>query len=122
MGSLGALLYALAWKGWMIFPIAVIAAVDAVTYPSLNAMMTRPAPPDQQGELQGAIASLASLASIVGPFLMTRTFGHFSAPGARPYFPGAAFALTALLDATGLVCLLLIARSGRRAAAVSARA
>src|SRR5207245_708781 len=50
-----------------------------------------PIPPDAQGELQGAVAGLYSLSSIVGPPLMTQVFGHFSARSAGLYFPGAAF-------------------------------
>lgn len=98
--------FALVPVGWMVFPIALVGALEALTYPSLNAMITRRAPPDQQGELAGAVASLASLASMIGPTLMTRTFANFSNPKAGIYFPGAPFALACLLDVIGLAGLL----------------
>jgi len=43
---------------------------------------------------------------------MTQTLAYFSAPGATPYFPGAAFILAASLNATGLLLLVLAAVSG----------
>jgi DHA1 family tetracycline resistance protein-like MFS transporter len=112
-GVLAGTAFALVPVGWMVFPLALVAALEAVTYPSLNAMMTRRAPPEQQGELQGAIASLTSLASMFGPTLMTRAFAGFSTRGHGLFFPGAPFALTAVLDAIGLATLLWIsARAG----------
>jgi DHA1 family tetracycline resistance protein-like MFS transporter len=59
--------------------------------------MSRRISPSSQGELQGAVASLLSLAAIVGPVLMTQLFGHFSKADARPYVPGAAFFAAGLL-------------------------
>ena len=67
--------------------------------PNTNALMSRRIPSNAQGELQGAVASLLSLGSIVGPVIMTQLFGHFSAPGARPHVPGAAFFFAGLLAA-----------------------
>src|SRR5213082_1014032 len=74
------------------------------------ALASQPIPPDAQGELQGAVAGLYSLSSIVGPPLMTQVFGHFSARSAGLYFPGAAFLTAALLTAG---CAALFARALR---------
>jgi DHA1 family tetracycline resistance protein-like MFS transporter len=52
---------------------------------------------NQQGELQGALTSLVSMTSIVGPLLMTWLFYHFSKPGADIYFPGAAMVAGSVL-------------------------
>ena len=110
MAAVGASAIALAPWGWLVFPIAFAMALEAVTYPSLNSLMSRRAAPEQQGELQGAIASLSSLAAIVGPALMTGAFAHFASRSARPDFPGAPFALAALLDIAGLGLLFLLGR------------
>ncbi|MBS1734332.1 MAG: hypothetical protein JST02_13640 [Bacteroidetes bacterium] len=53
--------------------------------------------PDEQGELQGALTSLISLTSIVGPPLMTGLFSYFTKKGAPVYFPGASFLLGSVL-------------------------
>src|SRR5262249_54028350 len=53
------LAYAFIPYGWLVFPITFIGALQGVAYPSLNALMTHQVPPTQQGELQGAVASLS---------------------------------------------------------------
>jgi DHA1 family tetracycline resistance protein-like MFS transporter len=96
-GACAMLAYALATQTWMIFAITLIGGLQALSYPALNALMSRAMPADEQGELQGGVASLSSLATIVGPFAMTQTFAHFASPSAAIYFPGAAFMLAAVL-------------------------
>jgi DHA1 family tetracycline resistance protein-like MFS transporter len=98
--------YAFAPYGWMVFVITTVGALQSIAYPALNALMTRQIPADAQGELQGGIASLASLANIVGPLVMTQTLAYFTAPGAPVYFPGAAFVLAALLQLAGFALLV----------------
>ena len=63
-----------------------------------------------QGELQGAVASLFSLATIIGPLVMTQAFAYFTAPAAPFQLPGAAFVMAALLT---VGALLLFARAMR---------
>lgn len=89
--------YALVPQGWMMYVVSLSTAVFALTFPSMNALASRQIPANAQGELQGAVASLYSLSSILGPPLMTQVFGHFSRPGAAVHFPGAAFVTAALL-------------------------
>src|SRR5438477_209944 len=105
--------YAFATEGWMMCVVALTTFVFAPTYPSMNALASPAIPADAQGELQGAVAGLYSLSSIVGPPLMTQVFGHFSARSAGFYFPGAAFLTAALLTAG---CAALFARALRRLA------
>src|SRR5881398_202176 len=102
--------YAFVTEGWMMYLVALTTFVFALTYPSMNALASQPIPADAQGELQGAVAGLYSLSSIVGPPLMTQVFGHFSARSAGLYFPGAAFLTAALLTAG---CAALFARALR---------
>jgi len=71
----------------------------ALVMPTTNAFMSHRVQPDAQGELQGGVASLFSLSSILGPPLMTQLFGRFSAPDAPLHIPGAAFVASALLAA-----------------------
>jgi DHA1 family tetracycline resistance protein-like MFS transporter len=92
--------YALSTQGWMVFVVMLLWFPAALVYPSMNALMSRQVPANAQGELQGAIASLFSIASTIGPPMMTQIFGRFSPPGARVHFPGAAFACAAGLAMT----------------------
>jgi len=91
--------YAFVTQGWMMYVVGLTTFLFALTYPSMNALASRQIPADAQGELQGAVACLYSLSSIIGPPLMTQVFGHFSARSAGVYFPGAAFLTAALLTA-----------------------
>jgi DHA1 family tetracycline resistance protein-like MFS transporter len=100
--------YAFATRGWMMYVVGLTTAVFALTYPAMNALASQRIPTDAQGELQGAVASLYGLSSILGPPLMTEVFGHFSAPAARVYFPGAAFVTAAVLT---VACAALFAKS-----------
>jgi DHA1 family tetracycline resistance protein-like MFS transporter len=72
--------------------------------------MTRRVGESEQGQLQGAIASIQGIASLVGPFLFTLTFAHFIAAGKAAPWPGAPFLLAALLL---LVSALLAWRATR---------
>jgi DHA1 family tetracycline resistance protein-like MFS transporter len=103
VGYLG---YALATEGWMMYAVALSTFIFALSYPSMNAIASQQAPPDAQGELQGAIACLYSLSAILGPPLMTQIFRYFSAATAPVRFPGAPFIAAAALT-LGSATLLL---------------
>lgn len=100
--------YAIIPKGWMVFPITLASSLQALCYPALNAMMSARVRGDQQGELQGAVASLSSVAAIVGPFAMTQSLAWFTAPSAPIHFPGAPFILAALLTLIALSVLIKV--------------
>ena len=59
--------------------------------PSLNAIMSKQVGPAEQGELQGALASLGSLTSVAAPPILSNLFGYFTSKAAPIYFPGSAF-------------------------------
>ncbi|MEM9898826.1 MAG: TCR/Tet family MFS transporter, partial [Pseudomonadota bacterium] len=57
---------ALAGDGATIYAFILVGALAGFAFPAMQAMMTARTPDDAQGELQGAIASLFSIASITG--------------------------------------------------------
>ena len=83
-GAIGYTGYGLATTSWMMFAWLATWLFAAIVMPTTNALMSHRVSADMQGELQGALASLYSLSSIVGPPLMTQLFGHFSAADASP--------------------------------------
>jgi DHA1 family tetracycline resistance protein-like MFS transporter len=115
VGMLAAVLayvgYAGVSQGWMMYVVALTTFFFALTYPSMNALASQQIPANAQGELQGAIACLYSLSSILGPPLMTQVFGYFSGENAIVHFPGAAFLTAAVLT---VLCALLFVRALRR--------
>jgi MFS transporter, DHA1 family, tetracycline resistance protein len=97
VASVGYLGYGIATAGWMMFAWLGTWLLGALVMPSTNALMSHRVEKSAQGELQGAVASLFGLSSIVGPPLMTQLFGRFSAPDAPVHLPGAAFFASTLL-------------------------
>lgn len=95
---IGFTLFAFASQGWMMFVFMIPYALGGIAGPALQGLMTGHVPSNEQGELQGAITSLVSLTSIVGPLLMTSLFSFFTAQGAPFYFPGAPFMMGAVLS------------------------
>jgi len=98
--------YSVIREGWMVYMIIPIGALAGVLGPAINQIMSVRTPKNAQGELQGAIASVQSLANVFAPVVLTQTFHFFTAPGAPVFFPGAAFALAAGMCALSLVPLL----------------
>lgn len=73
-----------------------LTALGAVVTPALQAQMSKAAPDDRQGELQGVISSARSVAQILAPLAMTQIFWAFTS-GDGPGFPGAPFLVSAAL-------------------------
>lgn len=95
--ALGLLLFAFAAQGWMMFVFLIPYCLGGIAGPALQSIISGHVPPSEQGELQGALTSLMSATSIIGPPLMTNLFAYFTKEEAPVYFPGAAFFLGALL-------------------------
>jgi len=110
----GYLGFAFATGGAVALGFVVPSALGFMTGPSMNGLMSTLTPSGQQGELQGAVASLSSLALILSPPLMTRLFGTFSSGVAGLVFPGAPY-LLATTFAAGSLALLWRAKLRRAA-------
>jgi DHA1 family tetracycline resistance protein-like MFS transporter len=95
--AIGFLLFGLATQGWMMFAFLIPYCLGGIAGPSLQGIMSSQVPPNEQGELQGALTSLVSLTTIVGPIVMSWLFYEFSKPDADVYFPGAAMIAGAVL-------------------------
>lgn len=95
--TIGMLLFAFVNREWLLFVFMIPYCLGGIAGPALQAIISGHVPPNEQGELQGALTSLMSATSIVGPLLMTNLFAYFTRPGAPVYFPGASFLLGAVL-------------------------
>ena len=85
--------------------------------PSLQAIASREVAPNEQGQLQGALASLRSMVTLISPILYTQTFAAAIGPLAWIGLPGAAFLLSALfLAAAAFVFTRQGSLSAQRAA------
>ncbi len=95
--TIGLILFAFAWQGWMMFAFLIPYCVGGICGPALQAVISNHVPSNEQGELQGALTSLMSATTIIGPPVMTNLFAHFTGHDAPVYFPGAPFLLGAVL-------------------------
>jgi len=94
--TLGLTLFAFASEGWMMFVFLVPYCLGGIAGPSLQATLAQHVPPNEQGELQGALTSLMSFTTIIGPLIMNNLFEYFTTPKAPFYFPGVSFLLGAV--------------------------
>lgn len=100
----GYVLLAFATHGWMAAPLLLLLASGGVGAPALQALLAARAGPGSQGQLQGAMNSLASIAAISGPLVFTALYAA-SAGGwtGWPWVAGAAIYL---------LCVPALARRG----------
>ena len=101
--AIGMLLFGLATESWMMFVFLVPYCLGGIAQPAMQSVMAGKVPPNAQGELQGAITSIMSLAAIIGPYVMNNLFFYFTHDDAPVYLPGAPFFLGAILMATSFV-------------------
>jgi MFS transporter, DHA1 family, tetracycline resistance protein len=99
----GMLLFGLASQSWMMFVFLVPYCLGGIAQPAIQAVMAGQVPPNAQGELQGALTSIMSLSSIIGPLIMNNLFFYFTHSNAPVYLPGAPFFLGSILMATSAV-------------------
>ena len=95
--TIGMVLFAFVNKDWLLFLFMIPYCLGGIAGPALQAIISGHVPPNEQGELQGALTSMMSATSIVGPLMMTNLFAYFTKPEAPVYFPGAPFLLGAVL-------------------------
>ena len=93
--------FAVSSVSWMVYAFIVLGAGMGLVGPSINGLMSARIPVNEQGELQGALGSVSSLAAVISPPLMATVFSYFSGKGAV-YFPGTAFLVAAFLVAASL--------------------
>lgn len=70
----GYVLLALAVQGWMVVPILFLLAAGGVGMPALQSVLSKGVDGGQQGALQGTLASLTNLTSILGPLAFTALY------------------------------------------------
>jgi MFS transporter, DHA1 family, tetracycline resistance protein len=97
-------------SGFWALAFTPIAAVAGIAGPAIQGLMSNATPDDQQGELQGVMASVGAVGMTIAPMLMTTVFYYFTKPSAPIYWPGAPFILAALLM---VVCVVILVAAPR---------
>ncbi|MDQ2972228.1 MAG: MFS transporter, partial [Pseudomonadota bacterium] len=119
--AVGYLFFGFASTAWLFvlgIPFLCLGGLDG---PPAQSIMTQQVDPHEQGRLQGALTSLASLAGIFGPALFANLFALFISDHAPVHhLPGAAFVLAALLLIASLILTARVTRGMRGAPASEA--
>ncbi|RFP12798.1 MULTISPECIES: Tet(A)/Tet(B)/Tet(C) family tetracycline efflux MFS transporter [unclassified Duganella] len=96
------ILIALASQGWMAFALMPLFCLGGIGAPALQSLVSASVGPEQQGKLQGVLASTASLATVIGPVAISTIY--FMSRGS---FPGLVWLIGAGLC---VLCLPVLMR------------
>ncbi len=102
VGGLSFLLYVFARADWQVYAIIFFSALQGLVWPSINALLSRMTDASHQGALQGGMASIGSVAAIVGPLALTQALAF----GAERGQPGGAFLLAFVLVACAFLIIV----------------
>jgi len=95
--SIGMMLFAFSDKSWMLYAFMIPYALGGVAGPTLQGLLSNTVSEKEQGKLQGAITSMMSITTIIGPAIATGLFYVFTTGKLGIYFPGASFMAASLL-------------------------
>lgn len=73
-----------ATQGWILFVLGPLFALGGIGMPALQSLTTQQVDGDNQGKLQGVLASLVSLAAVFGPLFFSTVYFAL-----KPQWPGA---------------------------------
>jgi MFS transporter, DHA1 family, tetracycline resistance protein len=110
-GVVGFLVFALAQTGivfWIGIPLLALWGLES---PARMALMSRRVGSSEQGQLQGANASVTGIANLFGPGLFTQVFAFAIGPAMDWQLPGAPFLIAALLIAIAGILAWRITRT-----------
>lgn len=103
INSIGLLGFAFASSSWMMYAIMVPFAIGGLAGPAFQGIISNQVQKNEQGELQGGLTSLMSIAAIVGQPLMLGLFRVFTKKNGVGYLPGAPFIMGSMLSIISLI-------------------
>ncbi|MCY4781616.1 TCR/Tet family MFS transporter [Sphingobacterium sp. UT-1RO-CII-1] len=92
------------------FASGAIYALGGIAGPAIQGLISNLTPNNEQGRIQGGIASIISLTAIIGPLMMTNLFYTFTKKGTTVYFPGAPFIMGSILSLVAAIIAFLYFR------------
>jgi DHA1 family tetracycline resistance protein-like MFS transporter len=108
-GTVSFLFYASAPIGWLFIAGIPFGALFGMAGPAMQGLATRSVGSSDQGKLQGALASVVSIGTMIAPVLFAQTFAMgISQDG--PQVPGLPYYIAALM----LIAALVLARRAER--------
>jgi DHA1 family tetracycline resistance protein-like MFS transporter len=93
----------LATEGWMVYVMITLALVSTMQDPAIRQELSARVAEDAQGELQGGLSALTSIAMILAPLTYMGLFTLTAGDAAVVYLPGAPFLAAAAMSLLTLV-------------------
>ena len=101
--TMGLPLIGMVSASWMLFAASVLYVCGGIGGPALQSLISNMTPANEQGQIQGGIASVISLTAIFGPLMMSNLFSYFTKESTAIYYPGAPFIMGGLLTFSALI-------------------
>ena len=114
-GAVGIALMGLAPTGLMFVLAMIPNSLWGLAMPTLQALMTNHVSESEQGQLQGATASVASIAGIASPLFFGAVYAYSLQPDSLLNFSGTAFLMAALVLLGAALIGWVVARRAERA-------
>jgi MFS transporter, DHA1 family, tetracycline resistance protein len=103
--------YGLAGTFTFVIIMLIVHGPEGFVHPMLTAMMSKEVPADAQGEMQGGISSVQSLAMLLGTVVFAQLFGFFLSPASPIVSPNIAFFIAAAVLAIALGLFLVTSKN-----------
>ena len=89
--------------GWFVYLMVTTALLSAMQDPALRQSLSARVSEDAQGELQGGLSALTSVAMILSPLIYNTTFSFTAGESPLFDFPGSPFIVAAVMSGLALV-------------------
>ncbi|OYX62961.1 MAG: hypothetical protein B7Y89_07000 [Novosphingobium sp. 32-60-15] len=93
-----AVIYSLARETWQVYLAIAVGSLQGFVQSPIAALNSQAVDARSQGELQGAVQSVGSIAAIIGPPLYTQALARFSGPDAIINLPGMPILISAAIS------------------------
>jgi DHA1 family tetracycline resistance protein-like MFS transporter len=116
LGAVALLGYGMVTLPWMVFALMIVHGPEGFVHPMLTAILTRLAPEDAQGELQGGLSGIMALTMLVGTVFFGQVFGYFMSGTAPITSPDVAYWIASGIIALSVVLFAVIVPEALRGA------
>ncbi|MEO0913182.1 MAG: MFS transporter, partial [Pseudomonadota bacterium] len=109
----GFLLLVMVRETWVLFLLIPFLATGDLVDPALQGLMSNRMGDDEQGALQGVVAAVNGIATMIAPLFFTGIFWMFTYEGSLLILPGAPFLVAAVLTVLAFWPLRRVVRMAR---------
>jgi MFS transporter, DHA1 family, tetracycline resistance protein len=110
--TLAAFGYGFAPSLLIVIILLVVHGPEGFVHPMLTAIMSKAVPEDAQGELQGGISSIMSVAMLAGTVFFSQVFGYFMQPTSPWISPDVAYFTASFILGLALLMFIAVRRRG----------